>query len=209
MQQAVLRHFPDVQATYRFNHRDKGRLFSSRCVEQFRSSVSRQFQSSKLVALSVYLISGFSELSLTDSEMEWLGKACPFLKAPYIQYLSNFRFEPEQVNITFIPTTVDSEYGHLEIEATGLWVETIFWEVPLMACLSETFFQTVDTDWSYEGQAGELKCLSLTCLWSTFLIYVILKSLLSRKGRLFSKQAAYLASSELAEEGHTTFKISW
>jgi nicotinate phosphoribosyltransferase len=206
MQQAVLHHFPDVQATYRFNHRDKGRLFSSQCVEQFRSSVSRQFQSSRLVALFVYLISGFSELSLTDSEMEWLGKACPFLKAPYIQYLSNFRFKPEQVNITFIPTTVDSEYGHLEIEATGLWVETIFWEVPLMACLSETFFQTVDSDWSYEGQAGELK---FNWLWSTFLIHVILKSLLSQKGRLFSKQAAYLASLELAEEGPTTFKISW
>lgn len=44
------------------------------------------------------------------------------------------------------------------MEASGPWVETIFWEVPLMACLSETFFQTTDTDWSYDGQAGELDC---------------------------------------------------
>lgn len=44
--------------------------------------------------------------------------------------------------------------GQIEIEASGPWVETILWEVPLMATLSETYFQTDDTDWNYEGQEG-------------------------------------------------------
>ena len=37
----------------------------------------------------------------------------------------------------------------------GLWVETILWEVPLMACLSELYFAVVNTDWDYEGQPGD------------------------------------------------------
>ena len=37
----------------------------------------------------------------------------------------------------------------------GLWVETIMWEVPLMACLSELYFSVVNTDWDYAGQPGK------------------------------------------------------
>jgi nicotinate phosphoribosyltransferase len=95
-------------------------------------------------------------MSLTDDELQWLRTTCPFFKPNYLEYLSNYRFKPDQVQITFTPISVDGEYGDLEIIATGLWVETIFWEVHLMACLSEIFFRTVDTDWSYEGQAGTL-----------------------------------------------------
>ena len=40
------------------------------------------------------------------------------------------------------------------MSATGPWVETILWEVPLMACLSEMYFLTTDTDWNYDGQEG-------------------------------------------------------
>ena len=159
MQQAVLHHFPDVQATYRFTHRDKDRFFSEQCIQQFCSSVSRQYHSCPCsTLLHVSPILDFSGLSLKDSELDWLRKTCPFFKSPYLEYLSKFRFKPEQVKITFEPKSADGTYGNVEIEATGPWVETIFWEVPLMACLSEIFFQTVDTDWSYRGQEGELPC---------------------------------------------------
>jgi nicotinate phosphoribosyltransferase len=95
-------------------------------------------------------------LFITDSELQWLRATCPFFKPSYLEYLSGYRFKPDQVRITFTPISGDGEYGDLEIVATGLWAETIFWEVHLMACLSEIFFQTVDTDWSYDGQAGKL-----------------------------------------------------
>jgi nicotinate phosphoribosyltransferase len=41
MQQAVLKHYPDVQASYRFTHRDKSRTFSRACFERFQESVRR------------------------------------------------------------------------------------------------------------------------------------------------------------------------
>lgn len=153
MQQAVLRHFPEVQATYRFTHRDKDIYFSRECYNLFVESIKH-----------------FGEMGLTDTEHAWLAKTCSYFSSEYLEYLSKFRFKPEQVKVTFHPKDPYApvsryqppphedgvegrdELGRIDIEASGPWHETILWEVPLMACLSELFFTTVDTDWSYEGQ---------------------------------------------------------
>jgi len=135
MQQAVLRHFPDVQATYRFTHRGKDAIFTRKCVEELQDAVN-----------------GFSQVELSEPELEWLRITCPFLKQSYLAYLSTFRFDPSQVRITFVPS-LTGETGNIEIEVVGPWRETILWEVPLMACLSETYYRVVVTDWSDEGQA--------------------------------------------------------
>lgn len=91
---------------------------------------------------------------MTQEERAWLGATCPYFDQEYLDYLSTFRFNPEQVRVTFNPTLHDPNLGRLEIEAEGLWVETILWEVPLMAVLSELYFKTADTDWTYDGQQG-------------------------------------------------------
>ena len=91
---------------------------------------------------------------MSTEELDWLRKTCPFFDETYLNYLANFRFKPEQVHVEFNLLKDDPERGQLEISIVGPWVETILWEVPLMACLSEIYFQTADTDWSYEGQEG-------------------------------------------------------
>ena len=53
-----------------------------------------------------------------------------------------------------MPRGPDSDEGRIEIEISGPWAETILWEVPLMATLSEIYYSSVDKDWSYDGQAG-------------------------------------------------------
>ncbi|KIK10325.1 hypothetical protein K443DRAFT_146280 [Laccaria amethystina LaAM-08-1] len=156
MQQAVLQQFPEVQATYRFTNRDNKVLFSRKCVERFRAAVSC-----------------FALLSLTDFELQWLKESCPYFTPDYLSYLSSYRFKPEQVSIHFVPSSSDGQQGNVEILVSGLWVEVILWEVPLMACLSESYFQTVITDWSYDGQE-ELaytkghELLSACCSFSDF-----------------------------------------
>lgn len=97
----------------------------------------------------------FAKLALTPDERSWLEKTCPYLKQDYLDYLQSYRFRPEQVAITFNPLLEDPNRGHIGIVANGLWVETILWEVPLMACLSELYFTVVKTDWDYEGQPGK------------------------------------------------------
>lgn len=43
MQQAVYRHFPKVQATYRFTHRDGDVYFTRECYKLFLEAISRMF----------------------------------------------------------------------------------------------------------------------------------------------------------------------
>jgi len=156
MQQAVLHHFPTVEATYRFTNRDKTTLFSRQSIERFRTAVSQ-----------------FTDLSLTPDEREWLQESCPYFTPKYLNFLSAYRFKPEQVRITFVPVSADGLFGNVEIEAFGPWVETILWEVPLMASLSESYFQAVMTDWNDEKQyetayAKGRALLEAGCVFSEF-----------------------------------------
>lgn len=94
-------------------------------------------------------------VSLTTPERDWLQKTCPYFQADYLEYLASYRFKPQQVDATFIPVSDDGQHGHIDIVMSGPWIETILWEVPLMACLSEIYFASVVTDWNYEKQFGE------------------------------------------------------
>ncbi|KAI0048993.1 nicotinate phosphoribosyltransferase [Auriscalpium vulgare] len=136
MQQAVLRHFPGRQSTYRFTHRDKDVYFTRTCYEQFLASIPH-----------------FASLALTPAERAWLEETCPYFTSDYLDYLATYRFKPEQVHVEFVPRTPGADVGRIEMEAVGPWEEAIFWEVPLMATLSEIFFTTVDKDWSDDDQA--------------------------------------------------------
>ncbi|KAF8638189.1 hypothetical protein AX17_002386 [Amanita inopinata Kibby_2008] len=137
MQQAVLQHFPTVQAKYRFTNRSPDTLFTIECVERFRETISC-----------------FSKLALTHAERAWLAEACPYFTSDYLSYLSAYRFKPERVQIGFVPTMQGSKFGTISVDISGPWAETILWEVPLMAYLSETYFRVVVTDWDYVGQEG-------------------------------------------------------
>lgn len=100
------------------------------------------------------MVPDFTDLALTQAEHDWLKDTCPFLTPEYLGYLKAYRYKPEQVRVVFVPVSSDGMLGNVEIEASGPWAETILWEVPLMACLSECYFQLVMTDWSYDNQEG-------------------------------------------------------
>ncbi|KAK7032968.1 nicotinate phosphoribosyltransferase [Favolaschia claudopus] len=137
MQQAVLHHFPNSESCYKFTLRDKV-PFTQKAFEIFQQTLGH-----------------FVKLALTESEHEWLKKTCPYFTTEYLTYLRNYRFKPsEQVRAKFVPSSAGSDVGLIEIEIHGPWVETIFWEVPLMATLSEIYFKYVVTDWSYDGQSA-------------------------------------------------------
>ncbi|QRV89965.1 nicotinate phosphoribosyltransferase [Ceratobasidium sp. AG-Ba] len=135
MQQAVLQHFPKCDVTYTFTNRSKDMLFSRECFELVKTSIDR-----------------LAELKLQDKEVAWLKESCPYFTDDYIAYLESYRFRPkEQVKIGF-HVTKEPNFGQISIEISGLWVETILYEVPVMSILSEAYFLKVDREWSYEGQ---------------------------------------------------------
>ncbi|MCP8760191.1 hypothetical protein NDJ79_01450 [Escherichia coli] len=75
-------------------------------------------------------IQAMQHLRLEDDEYQWLSGTLPFFKADYLNWLREFRFNPEQV-------TVSNDNGKLDIRLSGPWREVILWEVPLLAVISE------------------------------------------------------------------------
>ena len=91
-------------------------------------------------------------MSITPDELEFLRKECPYLDEAYLDYLKSFRLHPsEQAEVSFKELDA-SAYGDLHITVRGLWVETILYEIPLLALTSEAYFKFCNTDWDYDGQ---------------------------------------------------------
>lgn len=80
------------------------------------------------------------------------------------------------MTLVFKPTTdtgSDEDLGEFSIQTEGLWVETILYEIPLLALVSEAYFKFVDKDWSHAGQVEKAyekgsKLLEEGCIFSEF-----------------------------------------
>jgi nicotinate phosphoribosyltransferase len=117
--------------------------------------LQEQTASEEMTSMAVTVSDRVLELlhvSITPDELEYLRKECPYLDEAYLNYLKTFRLHPsEQVELSFKELDA-SEYGDLNITVRGLWVETILYEIPLLALTSEAYFKFCNTDWDYCGQ---------------------------------------------------------
>jgi len=112
--QLVFRQFDNAIAKYRYTNRAKDKAypvgFADRLMEQVR---------------------GMKDLHLTDQMYHFFKLKCPWLRETYLQWLRGYRFNPHQVNAW------QDGNGNLEIEITGPWFETIYWEVPLLYIVTQ------------------------------------------------------------------------
>lgn len=70
-------------------------------------------------------------------------------------------------------TGAEDELGDIHIEIKGKWVDTILYEIPLLALTSEAYFKFMDTDWNYDGQEEKaydkgMRLLEAGCIFSEF-----------------------------------------
>lgn len=150
MQAAVLDHFKDAHVKYGLTNRTPDLQLTEEAVKWLRDECD-----------------SLGSLRFTPQEIEFLGRAVPHLPVRYLEYLRDFQLKPkDHLTITFH----DRE---LSIEVHGPWVDTILYEIPLLALVSEAYFKFVDTDWNYYGQR-ELaadkaqKLLDHGCVFSEF-----------------------------------------
>ncbi|KAF2771088.1 nicotinate phosphoribosyltransferase [Teratosphaeria nubilosa] len=160
MQCAVLKYFPHVPVQYRFTNRTPHMQLNRRAFTWLQEQVEK-----------------LGGLVITDEELQWLEETCRYLGKEYLQFLNEFRLHPnDQVQLEFHAASDDAGedvFGDLDIEIKGLWVDTILYEIPLLALVSEAYFKFVDTDWTHDGQVESAKRKGLTliqhgCAFSEF-----------------------------------------
>jgi len=116
MQQAVCALYPHAEVEYSFINRG-----STSFPDGFAKSLQQ-------------LVNKMSELYLEDKEKKFLLEECSYLTPVYVDFLSGYRFNPDEVEI------YQNEVNHLVVNIRGPWYRTILWEVPLMAMISELYY---------------------------------------------------------------------
>ena len=110
MQQAIWHLYPQAKVKLEFYCRNE---------ENLQPYITRIKQEVAQLAL----------LSLTTDELSYLTSLDVF-KSDYLTYLSQYRFNPTEVNIFF-------ENEKLNIIIEGDWHQVMLWEIPLLAIISE------------------------------------------------------------------------
>ncbi|CAI6335872.1 unnamed protein product [Periconia digitata] len=160
MQCCILKYFPDVPVTYSFTNRTPEKKLSRAAYRWLQTQVDK-----------------LEHISLSDDEFQFLKNTCPYLNDQYLHFLSQFRLHPsKQLKLVFEPTEdtgADTDLGDFRILTEGLWLDTILYEIPLLALISEAYFKFCDKDWEYTGQVEKayqkgLKLQEEGCIFSEF-----------------------------------------
>ena len=73
------------------------------------------------------------KLKLTKEEKRFIEKRCYFFDPVFIDFLEGYQYDPGEVKI-------EQNGGELKVTIEGYWYRTVLWEVPLMAIISELYF---------------------------------------------------------------------
>ncbi|MDO4880592.1 MAG: nicotinate phosphoribosyltransferase [Capnocytophaga sp.] len=116
MQCAVVKLFPSVKGRYEFINRGK---------HEFPDGFAKAMKEA---------VNQMATLKLSKEEKQFLRASCPYLNAPYIDFLEGYRYDPSEVQISQNGT-------ELSVKVEGYWYRTILWEVPLLAMISELYYK--------------------------------------------------------------------
>lgn len=79
-------------------------------------------------------VEAMRSLRLTKEERSFIEKRCYFFDPVFIDFLEGYRFNPDEVKIS-------QKDGELNVIIEGFWYRTVLWEVPLMAIISQLYFE--------------------------------------------------------------------
>ena len=149
MQKAILSHKQNVPVEYRYSNRRPEGKFNKNFADALKDEID-----------------SMRNLRLTPDESGWFGNQCPFMGNDYLAYLRNYQYDPSEVEFKV-------RDGELDLRIRGTWEKTILWEVPLMATISQLFFQYCDTEWTYSRRDYQTKHMAKAevlqnCLWADF-----------------------------------------
>ncbi|WP_130834599.1 nicotinate phosphoribosyltransferase [[Erwinia] mediterraneensis] len=130
MQQAVFHRYYDVTVTAEF--RCRGDDLLGFYADEIRAEIA-----------------AMQSLALNDEEYRYLA-ALPFFQQDYLNWLRDFRYNPDHVEVR-------NHNGNLDIRIQGPWREVIMWEVPLLALISEVVHRHRSPDAGVEQAVAHLQ----------------------------------------------------
>jgi nicotinate phosphoribosyltransferase len=131
MQNAVIKLFPRAKVRYKFIDRG-ATYFPKEIIKELKEEISLM-----------------SCLKLTKDEADFLVETCYYLDPTYIDFLKGYRYNPDEVKVSW-------DDGELSIEIEGYWYRTILWEVPLLALVSQLYFEFT------EKSLNQHDCIDMT-----------------------------------------------
>lgn len=175
MMHAVRMKYPEAHVSYKFINRTPSDTFTEPFLEKLRVRIKE-----------------LENIHLTEEEFNW-AHSLSLLPGSFWEYLKDFRFNADYVDCKLNPE------GQLELEVSGPWHETILFEVPLLALITETYFEdkgSVDLK-AYKQKTYEkgLKLSKNGCVFTEFG---------TRRRRSYEIQQAVIeAFMELPKEGES------
>ena len=134
MMQVVLHHYASAWVRYAFKWRNWNEMHLTIPLQDFKDKVDAE-------------IDRLCELRITEDEVRYL-TSIRFFKPDFIEYLRLFQLNRKYIN-TFI------EEGQLKINIEGPWLNTILYEIPVLATISELYSSTHGVDdeaWTRDGR---------------------------------------------------------
>lgn len=118
MQEAVLCKFPDTPVEYEFKCRNK----ESIDLLPYKNEIQEE-------------INKLGDLKFQQEELNYL-RTLRYMKPSYVNFLQYFKLNPENV-------TLYNKDGKLGINIKGNWLDTILFEVPVLAIVSEIYCRSL------------------------------------------------------------------
>lgn len=131
MQNAIINLFPRAKVKYEFINRGK---------TVFPNGFGNKLQE---------LVNKMAELELSDNEKKFLEDICYYLPPTYFDFLKGYKYNSNDIKIK-------QKDGDLSIIIEGYWYRTVLWEVPLMAMISELYFDMTNPEIYKESKIIEI-----------------------------------------------------
>ena len=116
MGQVIYHQFSDYKTTWTFKCRNKDVIFTEDMLQEINKQIDH-----------------YCTLRFTEEELQYLD-SLKWIKGSYIDFLRLWHPRREDI-------TVSLTDGKLDIEATGTWLNTSMYEVPILAIVNEVYFR--------------------------------------------------------------------
>ena len=115
MSNYYIQNFPEASGTFAFHDRNK-----TEYTPAFVSALKEEFDSLR-------------KLFLQKNEFDWAVKNIPYIPQFYWEWLQSFRYDPEKIKVWL------DDQNQLQIEVTDLMYKVTFYEIPILAIVSDVF----------------------------------------------------------------------